>query len=136
ARHRGDVEDRVHPEARALDGFRILKVGADHFDASCFQIGMGPASQDALSIASRQQLLHDVPAKKAPAAGDQRLHPVSPSPPPFRSSLFSLPPPRGRVRVGGRFMTTPPPPIQRVYPLISSRCGARPPERPGGTALC
>src|SRR5437773_11928394 len=105
------MEDRVHPETRVLDGRFILKVSAERLHASGFPIGTRPAPQDSHAVAARQQLHHDVLAEKAPAAGDQCLHPGSPSPPPSPSSLFSLPPPRGRVRVGGRFMTTALPPI-------------------------
>src|SRR5206468_8732983 len=74
ARPRCDVEDSVHPEARGLDGRCILKVGADRLDAQCCQIGIRPATQDPYGVPPRQQLHHDGPAEKSPAAGDQRLH--------------------------------------------------------------
>src|SRR5439155_2417672 len=85
ARPRCDVKDGVHPETRALDGRSILKVSAERLHASGFPIGIAPAPQDSHAVAARQQLLHDVPAEKAPTAGDQCLHPCSPSPSPSPS---------------------------------------------------
>src|SRR5256712_12549874 len=68
------MEDGVHPETRVLDGRFILKVCAERLHASGFPIGIGPAPQDSHPVAARQQLHHDVPAEKAAAAGDQRVH--------------------------------------------------------------